>query len=329
MKKVLIAIDEFANSSNEPISLLKQNGFEVIFNTSKKPLDFKKSSDLYSDVSYVIAGLESYPEEFFKSYHNILAISRVGVGTDSINLSAAKQHNTKIFITSDKPSVSVAELCISNMISILRKTFVMNDDLKKGIWRPIQGRDLRDATIGIVGLGSIGKQVASRVKCFGSKIIAYSRTWDDEFAIKNKIKRKTIQEVFCESDIITIHLPLTNETTNIISSELIKSCRHSAIILNTSRAGVVDNTALAMALKNKMIYGAALDVFDEERDTYPYTNLDNVILTPHIGSHTYETRRAMELMAAQNIIEYESLNYLSDPDKIREVLAYIEKHSVL
>jgi len=328
MKTVLIAIDEFASASNKPIKMLEQSGFKVLVNDTREPLDYKKNPEMYACADYVLAGLELYTEEFFNEFENISVISRIGVGIDCIDLNAATNANVKVMITSDKPSVAVAELCISNMISILRSTFKMSNHLKNRQWIPIQGRELRSCTIGVIGMGSIGKEVLKRARVFQSDLIAYSRTWDEEFANKYSVKRKTLEEVFKESDIITIHLPLTPETRGLIDKGLIQSVKKTTIILNTSRSGVIDNIALAKALKGNRLFGASVDVFDEERDPYPYGELDNVILTPHIGSHTVETRKAMEVMAVENILVFDGLSEQSQMPEIKRVLAYINQHSV-
>jgi len=327
-KTVLIAIDEFAAVSDEPIKMLEQAGFKVLINDTKETLDYKINPEMYASADYVIAGLEPYTAEFFNEFNNISVISRVGVGTDCIDLNAATNSNAKVMVTSDKPSVAVAELCISNMISLLRSTFKMSNYLKSGQWVPIQGRELRSCTVGVIGMGSIGKEVLKRAHGFKSDLIAYSRTWDEEFANEYSVKRKTLEEIFKESDVITIHLPLSPETNGLINKDLIKLADKNTIILNTSRAGVIDNTALAKALKSDQLFGASVDVFDEERDPYPYGDLDNVILTPHIGSHTLETRKSMEVMAVENILMFDSLSKQSKISEIKSILSYINEHSV-
>ena len=123
------------------------------------------------------------------------AISRVGVGVDCIDLESARENGVKVFVTSDRPSVAVAELCVSNMISLLRHTFKMSNNLKEGIWEPIQGKELRSCTVGIVGMGSIGKEVAKRVRALGSNVIGYGRTWNQDFANQYDIRRVTISEI--------------------------------------------------------------------------------------------------------------------------------------
>ncbi len=329
-RKILIAIEEFAKNSDEYLNLLDEKKFELIWNRSGKRVDYNSNSKLFEDVDYIIAGLEKYPNDFFDEFRGIKAISRVGVGVDNIDLAAAKMNGVKVFITTDKPSVAVAELCISNMIALLRSTFVMNQSLKSGEWDVIQGRNIRNCTVGVIGLGSIGKQVVKRLKPFEPNIVGYARTWDKSFAQKYSVERfKNLDEMASISDILTIHLPLEDKTEKIIDNNIIKELQKDSIVINTSRAGVLDNRSLAKALRERRILGAAIDVFDEERKISPYDELDNVILTPHVGSHTAGTRIAMEKSAINNIISYDSLINPSGNDNIADLLTHIEKYRAI
>ena len=169
--------------------------------------------------------------------------------------------------------------------------------------------------IGIVGLGSIGKQVAKRVYAFGSRIIAYGRTWNQQFADKYKIKKVALQNLIKTSDIVTVHLPFEEETKNIISKQLIENLAPGAVLINTSRSGVIDNLALKEAVIKKKLSGVAIDVFDEYRNISPWEDVENVILTPHIGSHTKETRKAMEETAVSNLLVHCKLSKEFDHKK--------------
>ena len=312
---ILIAIDTFDQVNTGQISRLKELGLSVRLNETGRILDYENNADIYTDIKYIIAGLERYDEKFFNQFPSIEVISRIGVGVDSIDLVAAKKNNVSIYITSDKPSVAVAELCIANMISLLRNTYKMSNDLKEGRWHPIEGNELRNCTIGIVGLGSIGKQVAKRVYAFGSRIIAYGRTWNQQFADKYKIKKVALQNLIKTSDIVTVHLPFEEETKNIISKQLIENLAPGAVLINTSRSGVIDNLALKEAVIKKKLSGVAIDVFDEYRNISPWEDVENVILTPHIGSHTKETRKAMEETAVSNLLVHCKLSKEFDHKK--------------
>tara|TARA_B110000858_G_scaffold181985_1_gene220960 strand:+ start:27999 stop:28988 length:990 start_codon:yes stop_codon:yes gene_type:complete len=328
MKKILIAIDIFNTSKKINMKIFDQHKIEVNYNTTNKELIYHKNSNLYKDVDYIIAGLEEYDSNFFIRFPNVKAISRIGVGTDNIDLIAARKNGVKIFKTSDKPSVAVAELCISNIISLLRNTHTMSNNLKKGNWNQLVGREIRNMNVGIVGLGSIGKQIAKRLAAFEVNISGYGRSWDEKFAGKYNVEKKSLEDILINSDIISIHLPLDNETKGLINEDLIFSMKKDSILINTSRFAVIDNKALAKAIKSKKIYGAAIDVFNEDKNIHPYDQIENVILTPHIGSHTLETRKEMELAAVKNVINYHSLlskNYSGEIDKL---LIEIDRNTV-
>ena len=198
-------------------------------------------------------------------------VFRVGVGVDNIDLKAATEMGVRVCITSDKPSVAVAELCIGNTIALIRHTHKMSEQLKKGIWAPIQGVELRNCVFGIVGLGSIGKELAKRLVAFGCKVKSCSRSWNEDFALEYEIERQTLPALFEECNVVSVHLPFDQTTKGVISEKLINSMQKGSIIINTSRAGVMDNGAVATVLKMGHLTGAAIDVFDEEPSLAPYT----------------------------------------------------------
>ena len=143
MNKLLIAIDVFDTSKKIDTNIFYQNKIDLSYNNTNQELSYHDNFDLYKDVDYIIAGLEKYDRNFFENFPNIKAISRIGVGTDNIDLAAAKQNGVKVFKTSDKPSVAVAELCISNIISLLRNTYTMSNNLKIGNWTQLVGREIK------------------------------------------------------------------------------------------------------------------------------------------------------------------------------------------
>ncbi len=328
MKKLLIAIDNFNKSKNIDMNILKNYNIDVEYNLSGEETSYLEEPKLFSNSEYIIAGLEKYDEVFFNRFPNVKAISRVGVGTDNIDIQTAKARGVKIFKTSDKPSIAVAELCIANMISLLRSTFIMSNELKQGDWNPIVGREIRNLDVGIIGMGSIGKQIVKRLSIFDAKISGYGRSWDIKFANQYGVSKKSLEEIFSFSDIISIHLPLDNETRGLINSKLISSMKPNSILINTSRSAVVDNLALSQALRSHQISGAAIDVFDEERKIAPYELIDNVILTPHIGSHTRETRKEMEETSINNILNYHKLISNSSQIDVNYLIAEIDKNTV-
>ena len=312
MRNILISIDQFAPIENDILRKCESLGLVLHQNNSGRSLNFVEDNALFLNADYVIAGLETFDAEFFARCQRLKCISRVGVGTDNIDLEAARAANVKICITSDHPSVAVAELCVGNMISLLRHTHTMSEALKAGHWQQIQGKELRNCCVGVVGLGSIGKELVRRLRPFGCKIVAASRSWNSSFAESMGVERVSLETIFQTCNIVSVHLPLEEDTRGIISGGLIRSMPDKALIINTSRAGVMDNSAVVEALISGALGGVAIDVFDEEPCVKPYDNIRNAILSPHIGSHTRETRKAMEKSALDNIIEVDSLLQLDE-----------------
>lgn len=328
MKRILFAIGNFTLNKSEIEKILPKPDYELIYNPIGEDLNFKLHPEIFEDVDYILAGLEPYSDTFFLKYPRIACISRIGVGTDNIDLDAARAAATRVCITSDKPSVSVAELCVGNMISMLRHTHQMSNQLKDNLWKQFQGRDLRNQRVGIVGLGSIGKEVVKRLQPFGCQIYSASRSWNNQFAEEHHVKRLGLKELFKTCTIISIHLPMEDSTLKIINKEMIATMPEGSFIINTSRSGVIDNEAVCEALWSNHLAGVAIDVFDEEPDVHPYTNAPNVILSPHIGSFTQQTRKAMETMSLETLVNLDRYNETVNMDERSKMQDYLSKVTV-
>jgi len=328
MKRILFAIGNFTLEKSEIEKILPKSDYELIYNPIGEDLNFKLHPEIFEDVDYVLAGLEPYSDTFFLKYPRIACISRIGVGTDNIDLDAARAAATRVCITSDKPSVSVAELCVGNMISMLRNTHQMSNQLKDNLWKQFQGRDLRNQRVGIVGLGSIGKEVVKRLQPFGCQIYSASRSWNNQFAEEHHVKRLGLKELFKTCNIISIHLPMEDSTLKIINKEMITTMPEGSFIINTSRSRVIDNEAVCEALWSNHLAGVAIDVFDEEPNAHPYTNAPNVILSPHIGSFTQQTRKAMETMSLETLVNLDRYNETVNMDERSKMHDYLSKVTV-
>jgi len=328
MKRILFAIGNFTLEKSEIEKILPKSDYELIYNPIGEDLNFKLHPEIFEDVDYVLAGLEPYSDTFFLKYPRIACISRIGVGTDNIDLDAARAAATRVCITSDKPSVSVAELCVGNMISMLRNTHQMSNQLKDNLWKQFQGRDLRNQRVGIVGLGSIGKEVVKRLQPFGCQIYSASRSWNNQFAEEHHVKRLGLKELFKTCNIISIHLPMEDSTLKIINKEMITTMPEGSFIINTSRSRVIDNEAVCEALWSNHLAGVAIDVFDEEPNAHPYTNAPNVILSPHIGSFTQQTRKAMETMSLETLVNLDRYNETFNMDERSKMHDYLSKVTV-
>lgn len=302
--KVLISSRSFGKINSNPIEKLKSEGFEVILNPYNKKLDESELIELIGDVVGVIAGTEPITDDVLEHAKNLKVISRYGVGLDNIDLDAAKKRGIKVCNTPNAPSKAVAELTLSLILNLMRRIPQSSNSIKNGDWKPQMGNLLYDKTLGIVGLGRVGKELVRLVTPFYLNIIAYEPYPDEDFISKHNIALRSFEEILSQSDIVSLHLPLTEDTRNIIATKELSSMKNSAVLINTARGGLVDENALLNALKQKMISGAALDVFEKEPYTGGLLELDNVLLTPHIGTYAEETRTVMEMETVENLIKY-------------------------
>ena len=250
------------------------------------------------------------PAEVIKAGKKLKIISNVGVGYNNIDIKTAKEHNTIVCNTPTPVTEPTAELAMTLMGSIARGLVlsdrkVRNSSVKWGVLENI-GRGLYGKTLGIVGMGRIGQATARRAVASGMKVVYHSRNRVSE-KIENKYNAeyKSLDELLKVSDFVSLHTPLTDETHHLINEEKLNLCKPSAYIINTARGAVIDEKALISALKSGKIKGAALDVYENEpKISNELLKLDNVVLVPHIGTATRETRNEMAAQATQNVVNY-------------------------
>lgn len=302
-KKVLISTTTFGQFSNDPIKLLNSQDYEVIFNKFGRKLTEDEIKHSISDYDAILAGTEIYNKSVLRQATNLKVISRLGVGLDNIDLDFAKEKNVKIFKTQTTPASAVAELALGLILDLIRKISFQNSQLKSGVWEKNMGSLLYGKTLGIVGLGNIGKKLVQITKGFSLTYLAYDIKHDKDFAKQNNIEYCDLEYLLGESDIVSFHLNLTDQTKDLINYNLISRMKSEAILINTSRAEIIDERMLERSIGEKLIAGAGLDVFHNEPYSGPLTKYDNVILTPHIGSYAKEIRIAMEFEAMLNLVK--------------------------
>jgi len=217
-------------------------------------------------------------------------------------MNIAKKLGISVFTTPDAPTQAVAELTMGLMLDLLRRISREDHLIRFGVWQKNVGSLLSGKTLGILGLGRIGKRVVELTLPFNLKYIAWDISPDQQFADKYKVRFMELGELLKESDIVTIHLPYAAELKGIIGERELSLMKRDAFLLNTARGELVDEGALYNALKERRIAGTALDVFEQEPYTGPLREMDNVILTPHIGSYAVESRVDMEVQAVKNLI---------------------------
>jgi D-3-phosphoglycerate dehydrogenase len=237
---------------------------------------------------------------------NCKLILRGGVGLDNIDVEGAKAKGIKVDNTPEAASASVAELALGLMFALARHIVRGTVGIKNGLWekKELEGWELGGKTLGILGYGRIGQELAKRAKALGMNVIAYRRhEFQDEYA-----KRVTLDELYAQSDFISIHLPLTPETKYFVNRESFDKMKDGVFIINVARGGVVDEKALLEALKSGKVRGAALDVFEVEPPENPLQNEliqhPNVICTPHIGASTFEGQARVGMALVQKVKDF-------------------------
>src|SRR5919108_1165291 len=248
-------------------------------------------------------------EQIEKSGRRLKVIARTGVGVDPsrVDLEAAREFGVWVTNMPGSNAVSVAELVFGQMIAVARHSFDANRAVKENRWSEYLkyiGTELARKTLGIVGMGNIGTRVALRARAFEMDFLVYDPYIPESHVTALGGKWSSLKEVLAESDLVTIHCPLTAETKGMVNEKELALLKPSAFLINAARGGIVNEEALGRALKNKQIAGAALDVVENEplRKDHPILNLDNVVFTPHIGALTFEASRRGEWGAAQEVM---------------------------
>ena len=296
MSKIAITTTTFGEYNKEPLNILDRNGFQVQSNPYQRKLRKDEVIKLCKGAVGIIAGTETLDVDIMETLTTLKVISRCGTGTDNVALVDAERMGIKVFNTPDSPTSAVAELTVGLMINLLRNVSLMEKELRMGQWKKRMGNLLSEKRIGIKGFGRIGKKVAELLKPFGCEI-AYADPFVEDGLLG--LQRLSLKELLCWADLVTIHVGVNEK---LIGEEEFKCMKDGAIIINTSRGGVVDESALYENLKNGHLAGAALDVFEEEPYSGPLKELGNIILTPHIGSYARDTRVEMEEQAVANLL---------------------------
>lgn len=281
---------------------------EVKLNPNAQPFTKAQLRKEVAEVDAVILCADELDEELIAAAPRLKIIARYGVGYDNVDVGAATSRRIFVTYTPGVLSDAVADLTFALILALSRRMIEADGYVKSGEWsqgtRLPLGVDLARKTLGIIGLGRIGTKVAARAKAFNMNIV-YNDIVRKRFAEeKYGVKRVTLKELLKRSDYVSLHVPLTEKTRGLIGKSELALMKGSAFLINTSRGPVLDQQALYEALKEKRIAGAGIDVYEKEpiASDQPLLKLSNVILTPHIGSATVETRLAMALMAVEDVI---------------------------
>ncbi|MEM1524979.1 MAG: hydroxyacid dehydrogenase [Nitrososphaerales archaeon] len=304
--KVKILITEPIHEKG--IQMLKDAGFQVDLKYNLSYNDLKREIQDYQAI--IVRSRTKITDEVMGLALNLKIVGRAGVGLDNIDLESAQRRNIKILTIPEASSVAVAENVFALLLSLFRKIPIADRSMKEGKWlkHELMGLELRGKKLGIIGFGRIGREVAKRAKAFDMHVMVYDIIDISEIANKLGVEvAPNLSYLLRNSDIISIHVPLTPETYHMISENEISLMKQGAYIINTSRGGVIDSKALFNALKSGKLAGAGLDVYENEppKDLEAeLVKLENVVATPHISASTIEAQEMIGVMLAEKIIDF-------------------------
>ena len=303
MKRILISTSSFGKYDSCLLDNLGKKKFEIILNPYGRTLTEREIKELLIDIDGLIAGTEPLTQNVIGSAKNLKVISRCGIGIDNIDIEAVNVKGIKLYRTPEGPAIAVAELTLGLMLDSLRKISYLSRKICSGGWEKKMGRLLTGKTLGIVGMGTIGKKLTILLRPFNCTILAKDIFPDSKFSIDNNVQYVDLDVLLSKSDIITLHLPLDNSTRGLFNTDLFAQMKNDAVFINTSRGEIVDEEALYDALKGGKIGHACLDVYKNEPYNGRLRELDNVTLTCHVGSYAKESRIAMERQAVENLLK--------------------------
>lgn len=303
MPKVMIAPSPLANLKGDFLTVLSGAGFEFVYPKKATQMNEQDLFEQMAGISASLAGSEPYSRAVFAAFPQLKIVARVGVGYDAVDVQAATDHGVVVTTAPGTNQDAVSEHCFTLILALAKNLLHQHPLIRDGFWPRQANLPLRGKTLGLVGLGRIGKSMTTRAQAFGMKVIAYDPFPDAAFAEKSGVRLMPLDDLLRAADYVSLHLPATPQTRHLINAERLKLMKPTAFLINTARGAVVDEPALYEVLRDKKIAGAGLDVFDEEPPlpTNPLLKLDNVVMTAHTAGVDLQSRDDMARKAAECI----------------------------
>jgi D-3-phosphoglycerate dehydrogenase len=299
VSKVLITTSSFNLGNFAQAKSLHDAGISIEVNPHGRRLSEDEVAELVAtDVIAILAGLEPLTDRVLSNAKSLRVIARCGTGLDSVDLQAASRLGIDVFNTPDAPTQAVAELTIAHMLNSLRHISTTDSNMRSGKWTPTMGSLLATKTVGLIGVGRIGSAVAKLAQAFGARVIGF----DPVVSSHNSVELLSLDEVLNQANIVSLHVPINDQTHHIVNASAISRMKPGSIVVNVSRGGLIDESALLDALKSQHLSGAALDCFEDEPYSGPLLQLPGVHVTAHMGSYARETRDLMEVEASTNLV---------------------------
>ena len=288
----------------EAFAPLEARGLVVHINEGVYPMNAHDLAKFIGDAEIAIVGLDLIAAEVFAQCSRLRIVARNGVGMDNFDLDAANRHKVLVTAPMGANSTSVAELAMGLMIALVRGVVANHNRVQAGVWERIAGIELAGKTLGIIGLGRIGKKVARRAQAFNMRVIAQDIAPDRYFAKENQIQFVERETLLRESDVVSLHVPLTPLTRHMMTHDTFSQMKPGAFLINTARGAVVETESLIRALDEGHLRGAALDVHPAEGAIESVLkNRSDVITTTHLGAYTHDSLRYTTEMAVDSILQ--------------------------
>jgi D-3-phosphoglycerate dehydrogenase len=302
MPKVLIAPVALAGLEGKHLQVLRDAGFEIVFSGRPAQMNEEELFVALAGIKAVVAGSEPYTERVLAAHPDLRVIARVGVGYDAVDVDAANRRGVAVCIAPNTNQDAVAEHTFALMLALVKRLIPQHQGLVAGGWPRTTNLPLRGRTLGLAGLGRIGKAVALRAEAFGMRLLAYEPFADAAFVTAHHIELVPFERLLAESDFLSLHLPFTAQSKHLINARTLALMKPTAFLINTARGGLVCEADLVEALRNKRLAGAGLDVFEEEPPgKIALFDLDNIVVTPHAAGGDVKSRDDMALSAAEAI----------------------------
>ncbi len=296
--KVLITTSSFGKADRAPLQRLEDAGCDITLNPYSRRLTKEQATELLREGGYdgLIAGVEPLDRDVLEA-SSLEVLSRCGSGMSNVDEEAARDLGIAVYSTPEGPTQSVAEMTLAACLALLRSVREKDRAVREGQWDKTPGRQLGSLTVAVVGFGRIGRRTADLYRAFGADVLAVDPAYDGEV---DGVPMVSLEEALRAADVVSLHAA---GETQLIGGEELAMMKDDAFLLNAGRGGLIDENALREALKEGRLAGAWLDVFTDEPYGGPLTKVDNVLLTPHVGSYTIEGRRNMEMQAAENLLD--------------------------
>lgn len=310
--KILLTTTSYQDTPGPHHETLANSGFEVVRArgplTEAQMLDLIKSNNGFDGLlngddhitAKVIDAALAAPTK-------LKVIAKYGIGLDSIDVKYATSKKLPVLFTPGVNHTTVAEHSFGLMVAIAKHFWVHLRSTKKGEWKRVTGNELYGKTIAVLGVGRIGKEVIKRAVAFDMKPVGYDLYWDEAFAKQYNVKRAaTVEDAIAGADVVSLHMNLDDKNRGMFNQDLLAKMKKGAILINTARGGLVNEQAIVEACKSKHLLGYATDVLDKEPQPadHPFKDVDNIIVTPHVGSRTFESVERQAMRATLNIVNY-------------------------